>query len=417
MSSELAIEARGLTKVYDTRSLARGGFIDHVLGRVLGRSGAAPAGRPAVDSVDLDIAAGETVGILGVNGAGKTTLLSMLSGVLKPTSGWVRRRGRLLPLLGVGTSLMHELSGRENAEMSLIMMGVPRREARRRVADIEAFADVGHHFDAPLWTYSSGMVARVAFAAALHVDADTLVLDETLSVGDAAFREKCTAALEDFKRQGRTILLVTHNPPLIAKMCTRGLVMDRGRLVFDGAPREAVKAYTEIRAALDRRKVAARAIEAPAAAKRAEFSGVKFETRTGADGTPLGIVTATLVAQERIDRPTLGFTVRATNGVVLARMPAGPVAGLDALAPDVARKIELTFPQRFLRSSYVGELVVGEGDDNAATGVFAPVASHSFRFDVIADGSVPGQAGYLDLSMRIEAEMLLDRLMREEARP
>jgi hypothetical protein len=176
-----------------------------------------------------------------------------------------------------------------------------------------------------------------------------------------------------------------------------------------------VKAYTEIRAALDRRKVAARAIEAQAAASRVEFSGVKFETRTGADGTPLGIVTATLVAQERIDRPTLGFTVRATNGVVLARMPAGPVAGLDALAPGVARKIELAFPQRFLRSSYVGELMVcAAADGNVADA--EPIASHSFRFDVVTEGSVPGQSGYIDLGMRIDVEQPAESVLAQEHR-
>ena len=396
MSCEALIEARGLTKVYGRQAA----FGARLFGR-RHRAMSADAARPAVSSVDLDVFAGETIGILGHNGAGKTTLLSMISGVLKPTNGVVKRRGSLVPLLGVGTSFMPELSGRENAEFNLLTLGVPRREACRRLREIEAFADIGHHFDAPLWTYSSGMVARVAFAAALQVDADAFIIDETLSVGDAAFREKCAAAIRELQRSRRTFLLVSHTPLLISKMCTRALVLDKGRKVFDGAPAEAIRVYDEIVAAAARRKVGAQVLPG---ASDDEIGVVIDEFAFSIDdirGTSTGVVRLTARAREAVERPLIALSVRGATGVVLARMPFAPIAGCARMESGAQTCVEIRFSQRLLPGSYVCDASIAMPRGESREGEPTILASRSFRIDIRKPVNVAA-GGYIDLDMQLK---------------
>jgi ABC-type polysaccharide/polyol phosphate transport system ATPase subunit len=177
--------------------------------------------------VCCDVAVGETVGLVGRNGSGKTTFLRLVAGILRPDEGTLVVRGRVAPVLELGAGFHPELSGRENAFINCVVLGLKRREARGRLAAIEEFAQIGEFFDAPVRTYSTGMHARLAFSSALHVDPDVLLIDEVLAVGDESFRGRCLDALRTRMSRGdRTTVLVTHDLDLVPRVCGRVLVVD-----------------------------------------------------------------------------------------------------------------------------------------------------------------------------------------------
>ena len=197
----------------------------------------------ALCGVDLEIRRGETIGIIGSNGAGKTTLLRLIARVLHPTSGRIRVRGTVAPLIDLFGSLHHELTGRENAYLTGALLGLRRREMRTRMESIAGFAGIGDFFDAPLRTYSAGMMVRLAFATATSIDADILLIDEALSVGDAAFQRKSGARIDEFRRGGVTCVVVSHDVNRLAAMCDRIVWLDRGRVVDVGESRPIVQRY------------------------------------------------------------------------------------------------------------------------------------------------------------------------------
>lgn len=188
----------------------------------------------ALNGVSVDIPKGQTIGILGRNGSGKSTLLQIVAGILQPTSGSLVVQGRVSALLELGAGFNPEFTGRENVMLNGAITGVSRDEMMARMPQIEAFADIGEFFDQPVKTYSSGMFVRVAFAVAIHVDPDILVVDEALSVGDAKFQNKCFGKFSEFQKAGKTILFVTHNANLVPSLCSRAVVLDAGQVMFDG---------------------------------------------------------------------------------------------------------------------------------------------------------------------------------------
>jgi lipopolysaccharide transport system ATP-binding protein len=197
----------------------------------------------ALRSVDLQIAEGEIVGVIGPNGSGKSTLLKILSGIIEPTSGRAVVRGRVSPLLEVGTGFHPELTGRENVLLNGAILGMTRAEVQGKFDAIVDFSGVQPFLDLPVKRYSSGMQVRLAFAVAAHLDADILFVDEVLAVGDAAFQEKCIGKMDEFVRKGRTIILVSHNLGVIARLCHRVIHLDRGCVRFDGAAPAAITSY------------------------------------------------------------------------------------------------------------------------------------------------------------------------------
>jgi lipopolysaccharide transport system ATP-binding protein len=210
------------------------------------------AGRPprryyrdfaALSDVSFEIRRGETVGIVGRNGSGKSTLLQILCGTLRPSSGTVEVNGRIAALLELGAGFNPEFSGRDNVYMHGAILGLSRAEIDARFEAIARFADIGEFIEQPVKTYSSGMYVRLAFAAAINVDPDILVVDEALAVGDEAFQRKCYARLEDIKAKGCTILFVTHAMQTVVQLCDRAMLIDGGELILDGAPREVVRKY------------------------------------------------------------------------------------------------------------------------------------------------------------------------------
>lgn len=200
----------------------------------------------AIDNLNLTIKKGEVLGILGKNGAGKSTLLKMVTGVVVPTSGTLNINGKISSLLELGTAFNSELTGEENIYQHGQVMGLTNEEIEATKQDIIDFADIGDHLYQPVKTYSSGMFARLAFACAINVDPDILIVDEVLSVGDMAFQLKCFKKFQQFKEKGKTILFVTHNVSDVLKNCTRVIILENGKKTFDGDVKEGVELYKKI---------------------------------------------------------------------------------------------------------------------------------------------------------------------------
>jgi lipopolysaccharide transport system ATP-binding protein len=199
----------------------------------------------ALRDVSFEIQPGEVVGVIGRNGAGKSTLLKILSRITQPHSGRVTLRGRVGSLLEVGVGFHQELTGRENIYLNGAIFGMSRREIARKFDEIVAFAEVESFLDTPVKRYSSGMYVRLAFAVASHMEPEILLVDEVLAVGDAAFQKKCLGKMDEVSRSGRTVLFVSHSMATIINLCTKALVLDRGRLVFEGPCEEGVGLYVK----------------------------------------------------------------------------------------------------------------------------------------------------------------------------
>jgi ABC-type polysaccharide/polyol phosphate transport system ATPase subunit len=197
----------------------------------------------ALREVSLTVEGGEVFGVVGHNGAGKSTLLKVLARVLRPTSGRVVVRGRVAPLLELGSGFHVELTGRENVYLNGLLLGMSGADMDRLYPEIVEFAGVGEFIDAPLRTYSTGMVTRLGFAVATAMRPDILLLDEVLSVGDVGFQEKCKARIDDFRRQGTTIILISHSPTLLREACGRAAWLDHGHLRVAGAVDAVLDAY------------------------------------------------------------------------------------------------------------------------------------------------------------------------------
>jgi lipopolysaccharide transport system ATP-binding protein len=200
-------------------------------------------GKWALHDVSFSVRRGESYGIIGSNGSGKSTLLKILCGVMRPTTGRSTVRGRILGLLELGAGLDPEQTGRRNVVVSTSLLGFPEGYAQTRMDEIEAFADIGEFFDLPVKLYSSGMLARLAFALYLFLEPDVLVIDEALSVGDHFFQRKCAAAMARFRERGATMLLVSHSLGTVKKMCDKALLLDRGRVAMEGDVDDVIGAY------------------------------------------------------------------------------------------------------------------------------------------------------------------------------
>jgi len=244
MSQPPVIRAVGVGKSYRTGVTASG--LRDAFSARLGRRGrsTAPTTFEALRDVSFEVTRGQILGIIGPNGAGKSTLLKILTRVTRLDRGLVELRGSVGSLLEVGTGFHPELTGRENIYLNGAVLGMRRREITRKLEEIVAFAEVNEFLDTPVKRYSSGMAVRLAFAVAAHLDADILLIDEVLAVGDARFQERCITKLESLAAEGgRTVLFVSHNMAPVRRMCDRVLVLVDGRLTFDGSPAEAVRAY------------------------------------------------------------------------------------------------------------------------------------------------------------------------------
>jgi ABC-2 type transport system ATP-binding protein len=232
MSDDIAIDARDVCKRFSRRTRGATSLKE----RIVTRRRTEVEDLWALQDVSAVIRSGETVGLIGANGAGKSTLLKVLSGIIRPTTGSVQVRGRVASLLELGAGFTGELSGRDNVYLNAALLGLSHREVDRLFDDIVAFAELEDFIDNEVKHYSSGMYVRLGFAVAVHVDPDVLLVDEVLAVGDEAFQRKCLDKIESFQQAGKTILFVTHSLDLVENLCTRGIVLDHGNVVYDGEP-------------------------------------------------------------------------------------------------------------------------------------------------------------------------------------
>lgn len=263
MSSDVAISVQGLSKHYQIYDTPRDRLKQFVLPRLRHMFRLPPRHYfrefKALDNISFEVKKGETVGIIGRNGSGKSTLLQLICGTLTPTSGTVQTTGRIAALLELGSGFNPEFTGRENIYMYASVLGLTKEEVRDRFDDIVAFADIGDFIEQPVKTYSSGMVVRLAFAVIAHVDADILVIDEALAVGDAFFVQKCMRFLRKFMQTG-TILFVSHDTSAVISLCQRSIWLAGGQMKFEGSPKEAAERYL---AALFEANQGASAVPAP----------------------------------------------------------------------------------------------------------------------------------------------------------
>ncbi|RKR73250.1 ABC-type polysaccharide/polyol phosphate transport system ATPase subunit [Frondihabitans australicus] len=196
----------------------------------------------ALRDLTLDIEAGTTVGLIGANGSGKSTLLKVIGGIIQPTDGTVRRRGQLAALLELGAGFHPDLTGRENVFLNGAILGLSQKQIEGYFESIVDFSEIRDFIDTQVKFYSSGMYVRLAFAIAIHVDPDVLLVDEVLAVGDEPFQKKCLDKIKEFQQEGRTIVLVTHDLGTVEEMCDRTIVLSHGNVIFDGGATEGVTA-------------------------------------------------------------------------------------------------------------------------------------------------------------------------------
>ncbi len=234
MSSEIAIKVENLSKCYQIYDQPRDRLKQFLLPRLRGQIGLPPKQYFrefwALRDVSFEVKKGETVGIIGRNGSGKSTLLQMICGTLNPTSGNIQTQSRIAALLELGSGFNPEFTGRENVYMNGAVLGLTRDEIESRFDDIAAFADIGQFIDQPVKTYSSGMMVRLAFAVAINVAPDILIIDEALAVGDAAFQRKCMRKINELSDSGVTLLFVSHDIETVRKICSQSLYLSHGAI-------------------------------------------------------------------------------------------------------------------------------------------------------------------------------------------
>jgi len=241
------IEVKHLTKEYDLGSVTSiKDTLRHTLAKIRGKDTWQRERFKALDDVNFMIEEGEVVGIIGHNGAGKSTLLKHLANITKPTSGEVIVRGSIAPLIEVGAGVNPELTGRENIFLNGAILGIPKKVIQSKLDEIIEFSGLEQFIDTPVKRYSSGMTVKLGFSIATSMDADILIVDEVLAVGDLAFQRKCFDRMEDMiKRQGKTVLLVSHNIRQVERLCTRTILLNHGRLTLDGIPKDVCNAFYE----------------------------------------------------------------------------------------------------------------------------------------------------------------------------
>ncbi len=242
MDEHIAIRVRDLNKIYK--------LYDKPMDRLKEALGLSRRKRYkehyALNHVSMDIRQGETVGIIGTNGSGKSTILKIITGVLNPTSGSVEVDGRISALLELGAGFNQEYNGIENIYLNGTMIGFSREEIDQKMESILEFADIGDYVYQPVKTYSSGMFVRLAFAVAINIDPEILIVDEALSVGDVFFQAKCYHKFEEFKKMGKTILFVSHDLSSVSKYCDRVILLNKGEKLAEGSPKEMIDIYKQV---------------------------------------------------------------------------------------------------------------------------------------------------------------------------
>jgi lipopolysaccharide transport system ATP-binding protein len=311
----------------------------------------------ALRGVSFQVASGETLGIIGRNGAGKSTLLKILMGVLLPDEGALHIDGKVTGLLELGTGFDFELSGMENIERNGILLGMSPQEIEQRRERIIAFSELRAYIHEPLRTYSSGMVMRLAFAIAIHAEPRCFLVDEALSVGDAHFQQKCTRRIQEFRRDGGSLLFVSHDVNAVKVLCDRALVLEEGRVLMSGAPDAAVNHYNQLIAELNEEPKAEIPVESTGYGNRAIeiVEADIFGQDSGADVVSAGeptLVRLKIHARRSVPQFTLGILIRDRFGQDVFGTNTFFLEQELSLAEGQAMSVELRFPMNLGPGKY-----------------------------------------------------------------
>jgi ABC-type polysaccharide/polyol phosphate transport system ATPase subunit len=324
----------------------------------------------AVDHVNVDIATGEFFGIVGRNGSGKSTLLKCLAGIYRIDSGELQVHGRLSPFIELGVGFNMDLTARDNVMINAIMLGLTRKQARERFDRIIEFAELGEFLDLKLKNYSSGMMVRLAFSVAIQVDAEILLIDEVLAVGDAAFQQKCFDEFEALKRQGKTIVFVTHDMSAVERFCHRAMLLERGKMLAIGAPELIARRYREINFGT--------LVHAPPAERTgdqdqvgASILGAWFENEQGERINDLEhgercVACMEVRMNEALEEPIFGVTIRNDAGAtVFSTASQFSAFSSGSFRPSETAIVRLRFenwltPSRYLLSPSIARNGTGE---------------------------------------------------------
>lgn len=299
----------------------------------------------ALQDVDLDVEPGTTLGIIGRNGAGKSTLLSIISGVLQPTAGEVEVRGLLTAIFGLGTGFNPLFTGRENAMLSGLILGIEHDEMLERFGAIEEFAEIGEFMDQPIKTYSSGMRSRLGFAVATNVEPDVLVIDEALSAGDSAFKKKAIQRMYDLRESGTTVLFVSHSMGMVTRFCTEAVLLHKGRLVASGSPEEVADRYQEMVARSQKDKEAGtserdRQLDYEIEHEEEEDMPTTGDAPVGTTNSRKIVGGAEILGLELLDEDREPADQRPTGGNLTVRVHARYTQAVDASAFNVLLRDE-----------------------------------------------------------------------------
>jgi ABC-type polysaccharide/polyol phosphate transport system ATPase subunit len=257
----------------------------------------------ALHDLSIDVRKGESIGIIGRNGSGKSTLLQIIAGTLTPSSGTLALHGRVAALLELGSGFNPDFTGKENVLLNAAVLGLTREQIEARYEAIVAFAEIGDFIDQPIKTYSSGMVLRLAFAVAAHVDPDVLIIDEALAVGDARFQLKCARAIDRFVNQGVALLFVSHDASMVKQLCRRAILLEHGHVVYAGKPNDVVNLYSKLIADGGSAGALAQDIEAlQAAASPQADDGAASRQKTEATGTISHVQAETAVPAGKVEK-------------------------------------------------------------------------------------------------------------------
>ena len=418
MSSEIAIKVENLSKCYQIYAQPHDRLKQSIYPRLQGLIGKQRTQYFrefwAVKDVSFEIKKGETVGIIGRNGSGKSTLLQMICGTLNPTSGSIQTNGRIAALLELGSGFNPEFTGRENVYMNAAIFGLSREEIEAKYGEIVAFADIGDFIDQPVKTYSSGMYARLAFAASIFVDPDILVVDEILAVGDAPFQAKCVQAFHRLRDNGCSILLVSHDAYMIRSFCQRALYLRKGEFMGFGESSMIVDRYNlEVETALASTQKRTEGDIPVVAAHSADFTGLGLfripevelldkrmqPTSVIRTGELMTIRFRYMTLSTEAPKVTFVFSLYRHDGLYIC----GNTTLMDGLPPfDPGRcgQVSVSFPGiRMLAGRYIWRVAI---DDERAFGIYVE-ANQVCEFQVVDQLEAVGLFN-LDRSWSVDIE-------------